>query len=56
MDPRTAALWALGAASILVGLAFLLWPTPVLALGDRIPVGLLFIVPGVIGLDEARRR
>lgn len=56
MDERAVTLGIVGVLSCLVGLAFLFWPSSTLALGDRVPVGLLFVIPGVIGIDEARRR
>lgn len=56
MNGRAIAVGVVGGLSVLIGLAFLLWPTGPLALDDRVPVALLFLIPGLIGLDDARRR
>lgn len=55
MDERAVALLVLGALSIVIGLLFLLWPGGSYLDGDRIAVALLFLVPGVIGIDSGRR-
>jgi len=41
-----------GVLAILLGLAVLAWPGPV-SLTDRLPFGLLFLVPGVFALYHA---
>lgn len=43
----------LGAIAILLGLTILLWPGP-FAPTDRIPFALLFLIPGVIALFQAK--
>lgn len=55
MDERAVAILVLGALSILIGLVFLLWPGGSYLDGDRIAVALLFLIPGVIGVDSGRR-
>lgn len=54
MDYRAVGWVALGMVSIGIGLGILLWPSYELALNDRIPFGLLFVIPGVIGLSKAK--
>ncbi|MDZ7701747.1 MAG: hypothetical protein U5J98_06590 [Halobacteriales archaeon] len=55
MNVRGVAVAVLGVLSVVVGLLFLLWPGGAYLAGDRIAVALLFLIPGVIGLDSARR-
>lgn len=41
-----------GVLAVLIGLLILLWPGPI-AITDRLPVGLLFLVPGAFALYSA---
>jgi uncharacterized membrane protein HdeD (DUF308 family) len=41
-----------GVLAVLIGLLILLWPGPI-AITDRLPVGLLFLVPGTFALYSA---
>lgn len=56
MRERVLALALLGTLSTVVGLLFFVWPSGATAISDRVAVGLLFFVPGVIGLYEAKSR
>lgn len=55
MNGETIALAGLGILGLLIGLLFLAWPGAGYASTDRFAVGLLFLIPGVIWLDMARR-
>ncbi|MFB6361251.1 MAG: hypothetical protein ABEH59_08005 [Halobacteriales archaeon] len=50
---RTVGLWLAGIVISLLGALVLFYPGPV-ALGDRVPFGLLFVIPGLIVLNRAR--
>lgn len=50
---RTAGLWLAGIVILLLGALVLFYPGP-LALGDRVPFGLLFVIPGLMVLNRAR--
>lgn len=50
---RTIGLWLAGLVIVLLGALVLFYPGP-LALGDRVPFGLLFLIPGLIVLNRAR--
>ncbi len=52
-DLRTFGLWLAGILILLLGALVLFYPGP-LALGDRVPFGLLFVIPGLIVLQRAR--
>lgn len=55
MNGKTIALGGFGLLGVLIGLLFLGWPGAGYASTDRFAVGLLFLIPGVIWLDMARR-
>jgi hypothetical protein len=56
MDVRDVGLGLLGAAFVVVGLLFLLWPGSAYIDPERWAVALLFLIPGVIWIDMVRRR
>lgn len=56
MDGRVVGLALLGTLSAVVGLLFFAWPSGASAITDRLAIGLLFFVPGVLGLYEAKTR
>jgi uncharacterized membrane protein HdeD (DUF308 family) len=54
MDWRGIGWTALGVLGVLIGFAYFFWPTNVLAINDRLSVGLLFVIPGVISFYHAK--
>lgn len=55
MKLRKVGLALVGGAFVVIGLVFFLWPGSAYLDPDRLAVGLLFFLPGLIWLDSARR-